>query len=100
MDYLNKYANKGVSKFQAGGPMPAEGGAPAPEAAPQGGAPDLEAMLAEWAQTQDPNLAMQICAMLVEMMGGGGAPAPAMRGGGRMAAKKAPMFSKGGIIKG
>ena len=66
-DYLGTYANKGVSKFQAGGPVEApagpEGGAPA-----QGGGPDIEGMLGQYAQSKDPQLAVQICDALVEMV--------------------------------
>jgi len=99
MDYLSKYANKSVSKFQEGGAMP-EGGAPAPEAAPQGGgAADVEGMLAQYAQQPSPELAMAICDALVQMMGGqGGAPASAMGYGGRMGTPKAPVFKRGGKI--
>ena len=57
------------NKFQAGGPMPA--GAPAP--APQGGE-DPTAMLLQGAQQavqgQDCEMAMQVCQMLIEALGG------------------------------
>lgn len=89
-DWLNQYS--GVRKFQEGGsmaPAPAPGGAPAgPEGgAPQGGGADIEAMLAEYAQTRDPQLAVAICDMLVEAMMGAqqggqpGAPAPGAEAG-------------------
>ena len=62
-------------KFQAGGPMPA--GAPAP--APQGGE-DPTAMLMQAAQQavqgQDCQMAMQVCQMVIEALGGGGGPLP------------------------
>lgn len=84
------------NKFQAGGPMPA--GAPAP--APQGGE-DPTAMLLQGAQQavqgQDCEMAMQVCQMLIEALGGSpqeaapqeAAPAPAegepvYRRGGRL----------------
>lgn len=84
------------NKFQAGGPMPA--GAPAQ--APQGGE-DPTAMLLQGAQQavqgQDCEMAMQVCQMLIEALGGGpqeaapqeAAPAPAegepvYRRGGRL----------------
>ena len=61
------------NKFQAGGPMPA--GAPAQ--APQGGE-DPTAMLLQAAQQaiqgQDCQMAMQVCQMLIEALGGGGGP--------------------------
>jgi len=100
MDYLNKYA-KATPKFQAGGEMPA-----GPEAAPApggGGGGDLQSMLMQFAETQDPQLAVQICNMLLqELQGGGGAPAgpapaSAMANGGRMSTS-APMFRKGGKL--
>lgn len=98
-DYLSKYAikNDGIQKFQEGGAMmPAEGGAP--EAAPQQGGGDLQSMLGQFAQSQDPQLAVMICNALIEQMGAQQeAPAPAMEKGGRMS-YNAPMFKKGGKL--
>lgn len=89
-DWLNQYKG-GVRKFQEGGamtPAPAQGGAPGgQEGAPQGGGADIEAMLSEYAQTRDPQLAVAICDMLVEAMMGAqqggqpGAPAPGAEAG-------------------
>jgi hypothetical protein len=96
-DYLSTYAkNTKVSKFQMGGEMAPTGeAAPAPE---QGGQPDVQAMLAEYAQSRDPQLAVAICDLLVEMMAGAQQQAaPAMRNGGRMN-YSAPMFRKGGRL--
>jgi hypothetical protein len=101
-DYLEIYAKKATPKFQMGGEMPAEPGMEQ-GAAPQGGGDQLQAMLAEYAQTRDPQLAVAICDTLVEMMGaqgGGEAPAgeaPMMRRGGRFITK-APIFKKGGKL--
>ena len=117
-----------VKKFQAGGTMPAgqdpsQGGAPAGPSGPgasdptQGGAPqggDIESMIAEYAQTRDPQLAVAICDQIVQMMaqggqggipggaagpgagappaGGPGGPAPAGRNG--MKFKRGPVFTK------
>jgi len=72
-DYLNS-SKKPVKKFQQGGqPMAPE------QAAPQG--PDMEAMLMQAYETQDPNAALEVVNMIVESMGGGApaqpAPAPA-----------------------
>lgn len=98
-DYLNAYS---TPKFQMGGEMPAEapmeGQGPAPEAAPaQGGANELEAMLAQYAETRDPQIAVAICDILVEqLMGGGAQPMPAAGMGRRM---EAPMFRRGGRLK-
>jgi hypothetical protein len=101
-DYLNKYAKK-TPMFQAGGPV--EGGAPAgapAEAAPQGGG-GIEEMAAQYAQTRDPQLAVQIADAVVEMIaqsqGGApqGGPAPAMKNGGRLDSNT-PMFSNGGVV--
>jgi hypothetical protein len=91
-DYLSAYAEKPVAKFQAGGQMPAEG-------APAQGGSNIEAMLQQYAQSRDPQLAVQICdTILASLGGGGGAAAPAMRTGGRMEVKT-PVFKKGGKLK-
>jgi hypothetical protein len=100
-DWLNTYGNKSVRKFQMGGPM--EGGdmtgaGPQAGAAPEAPGGNLDAMLAEYAQSRDPQLAVQICDMLVELIasqgGGAGAPAegPAMARNGAKMSKKAPVF--------
>lgn len=93
-DYLKKFGNK-VNKFQEGGAMPAPEAAPAPQG---GGQPDIEGMLAQYAQQPDPELAMAICDALVGMMAqqGGGQPMPAARTGMRMPA--APRFKLGGKL--
>jgi len=98
MDYLNKYA-KATPKFQAGGAMPT-GPEAAPAPAPAGGGGDLEGMVMEYAQSRDPQLAVAIADALVEMLASqqGGASAPAMKKGGRMDARRAPMFKKGGKL--
>ena len=106
-DYLNKYGKKATPMFQGGGEVPAQAGAPAPapEAAPQGGG-GIEEMAGQYAQTRDPQLAIQIADAVVEMIaqsqGGapqGGVPAPAMKKGGRLDSN-VPMFSKGGEFLG
>jgi len=105
-NWIENHRNgKNIKKFQQGGPMapaeaPVEG---APGAGPQAGAPapgaEVDAMLAEYAQTRDPQLAVAICDMLVELLAGaqGGAPAPAQgapmaRNG--MKLKRGPVFKK------
>jgi len=101
-NYLEKYSTKKVGKFQAGGAV--EGGAPAPEAqaAPQGGGEDIQAMLMQAYEAQDPNMALQVVNAIVESMSAqGGAPA---EGGAMPAAAKGmrlntPVFRKGGKFK-
>ncbi len=84
----------GIKKFQEGGEMtPPEGGAPAPEQAPVGGEDPMQQLLAacqQALQSQDCNLAMQVCQVLMQMAGGGGeAPAEA---------QGEPVYRKGGIL--
>jgi len=96
-NYLSEYGTKRVGKFQMGGEMAPEAAA-APEA--QGGN-DLQAMLAQYAQTRDPQLAVAICDALIEQLGQAQAPAgqpmPAAKNGGRLS-YAAPMFKKGGKL--
>lgn len=85
-------------KFQEGGQMPA--GAPA--AAPQGGE-DPMAMLMQGAQqaveAQDCEIAMQVCQMLLELAGGGGAPAEAAPAEAAPApAEGEPVYRRGGRL--
>lgn len=92
---------KQIKKFQQGGAMPVEAapaGAPAPEAAPAPAQQDPIAMLAEMSiqalETQDCQIAMQVCegfVALLQQMQGGGAAAPA---------PQEPVFRKGGKIVG
>lgn len=85
-------------KFQEGGAMPPEG-APTEEAAspaPEEGGDPMEQILqaaAQAVQTQDGQLALQVCQALVEMAGGG-APqeAPAAPEG------QQPVYRKGGKL--
>jgi hypothetical protein len=84
---------KQIKKFQEGGAMPAEA-APAPAAAPA--QEDPIAMLAEMSmqalQTQDCQIAMQVCegfvALIQQMQGGAPAQEPVFRKGGKMLRKK------------
>ena len=85
---------KQIKKFQEGGAMPVEA-APAPAAAPA--QEDPIAMLAEMSmqalQSQDCQLAMQVCegfvALIQQMQGGAPAQEPVFRKGGKMLRKKA-----------
>lgn len=60
------------NKFQEGGPMP---GAPAE----QGGGNPMDQLMQgaqQAVESGDCNIAMQVCQMLLQLAGGGGAPAP------------------------
>lgn len=85
-------------KFQAGGPTLA--GAPAP--APQGGE-DPTAMLMQAAQQavqgQDCQMAMQVCQMVIEALGGGGGPQEAAPQEAAPApAEGEPVYRRGGRL--
>lgn len=100
-DWLGTYGQKSVRKFQEGGAMTAPTPTAAPEAAsaaPQGG--DLEAMIAQYAQTRDPQLAVAICDTIVELMarGGGAAGGGAPEGAAPMA-KNGMKLSRGPVFK-
>lgn len=86
-----------LPKFQEGGEMPAPEAAPAaaPAApkAPQGGEDPMQQLAMACQQvleTQDCNLAMQVCQALLQMIGGGAPEAPAAP------ENQAPVFKKGG----
>lgn len=103
-----------VNKFQAGGPIdnsaegaapagapeagaaPAEGGAPA---GPEGGQDPMQQILQaamQAVQTNDGQLALQVCAALVQLaQGGAGAPAGAPTEG---APEGEPVYKKGGRL--
>lgn len=100
-DYLKKYSK--VAKFQEGGPMPAaETAVPAQEQAAPAEGGDLQAMLMQAYESQDPQMALQVVNAIVEQMqaGQGGAPAggavPAAKNGMRLST---PVFRKGGKLK-
>lgn len=100
---------KEVRRFQEGGAMPTEGapveggaptGAPVEGAPAEGGDPMQQILQAamQAVQTNDGNLALQVCAALVQLaQGGAGAPAgapeeaagePVYRKGGRLAYRR------------
>lgn len=90
------------NKFQAGGPMPAGAPAQAPAQAPQGGE-DPTAMLLQGAQQavqgQDCEMAMQVCQMLIEALGGGGSPQEAAPQEAAPApAEGEPVYRRGGRL--
>ena len=90
-----KFINK-TQKFQDGGQMMPAEAAPMPAEAPQQGGDPMQ-MLIEAAmaavQNQDPNMAMEVCMMLLELAGvaPGQAPVGAEQG--------QPVFRKGGKMK-
>ena len=89
---------KNLKFLQEGGAMPA--GAPA--GAPQGGE-DPMAMLLQGAQqavqAQDCQIAMQVCQMLLELAGGGGAPTEAAPAEAAPApAEGEPVYRRGGRL--
>ena len=82
-----------IKKFQEGG------AAPAPEAAaPQQGGEDPTAMLMQGAkqavQNQDCQIAIQVCQMVLEMLGG----APEEAGGPEAAPQSEPVYRRGGRL--
>ena len=91
-DFNNKEL-KELLKFQEGGEMSAPAEAPA-ETSAQGGSPEEQIIQAamQAVQTQDAQLALQVCQALVEMAGGGAQPAPAAPEG------QEPVYKKGGKL--
>lgn len=84
---------KELLKFQEGGEMPAEPAA-APAEPAQGGSPEEQIIqaAAQAVQTNDAQLALQVCAALVQMAGGGAEAAPAAPEG------EQPVYKKGGKL--
>jgi len=96
-NWIEQYGNKSVRKFQEGGAMPAPGAQPAaaPEQGAEGGQ-QLDQMLAQYAQSRDPQLAVAICDALVEMMAQQQGGAQMAKCGAKMkkGGKKGPIFKK------
>lgn len=90
-----RFVNK-PRKFQDGGQMAQPEAAPMPAEAPQQGGDPMQ-MLVEAAvaavQNQDPNMAMEVCMMLLELVGA--TPGQAPVGG----PAQSPVFAKGGKLK-
>lgn len=96
-----------IRRFQEGGAMPAEGAAPVEEGAPAGGAPEgapaggsdpmqqiLQAAV-QAVQNNDGELALQVCAALVQLaQGAAGGPGGAPEG----APEGEPVYRKGGRL--
>ena len=86
-----------IKKFQEGG------AAPAPEAAaPQQSGEDPTAMLMQGAQqavqNQDCQIAIQVCQMVLEMLGGGGAPEQGGAPESTPAPEGQPVYRRGGRL--
>ena len=86
-----------IKKFQEGG------AAPAPEAAaPQQGGEDPTAMLMQGAQqavqNQDCQIAIQVCQMVLEMLGGSGAPEQSGALESAPAPEGQPVYRRGGRL--
>ena len=82
-----------VNKFQAGGVAPAP--APVSEPAPVGDPMEQLIMAAQEAvATQNPELAMEVCMMLLELVGAAPSQAPV-----GAPAEGQPIFRKGGKMK-
>lgn len=84
-----------LPKFQEGGAMPPEApqepaGAPA-EAPAEDPTQQVLAACQQALETQDCNLAMQICQAVIQMLGGGVAAPQAPEG-------QAPVYKKGGVL--
>lgn len=86
-----------IKKFQEGGAAPA----PQDAAAQQGGE-DPTAMLMQGAQqavqNQDCQIAIQVCQMVLEMLGGGGAPAEGAGPEGAAPEGGQPVYRRGGRL--
>jgi hypothetical protein len=87
---------KNIGKFQEGGAMPPQG-APA---APAGGDPMQEILMGcqQAVETQDCQIALQICQMMLEMAGGGAAPAEAAPAPAPAEAQGEPVYRAGGRL--
>ena len=90
----NKELDKLIGKFQEGGVTP--GAAPAEETSTtpeQGGSPEEQLIMAcqQALETQDCNLAMQVCQAIMQMMGSG-APEQAPQAPGE------PVYRRGGKL--
>jgi len=95
-DYISQ---RRVAYYQAGGPMPQEQAAQAPQADPQ---QEIMQLAMQAVQSQDCQAAMQVCQVILQAMqqGGGEEAAPQqemqMSNGGTLM----PAFKKGGFMKG
>ena len=87
---------KNIGKFQEGGAMP-----PQDSAAAQGGGDPMEEILAgcqQAVETQDCQIALQVCQVMLEMAGGAAAPAEAAPAPAPAEAQGEPVYRAGGRL--
>lgn len=85
-----------LKKFQQGGSMP-----PQDPAAAQGGSDPMQEILMgcqQAVETQDCQIALQVCQVMLEMAGGGAAPAEAAPAPAPAEAQGEPVYRKGGKL--
>ena len=87
---------KNIGKFQEGGAM-----SPQDPAAAQGGGDPMQEILMgcqQAVETQDCQIALQVCQVMLEMAGGATAPAEAAPAPAPEEAASEPVYRKGGIL--
>lgn len=87
---------KNIGKFQEGGTMPPQD----PAAAQGGGDPMQEILMGcqQAVETQDCQIALQVCQVMLEMAGGAAAPAEAAPAPAPAEAQGEPVYRKGGSL--
>ena len=87
---------KNIGKFQEGGAMPPQD----PAVAQGGGDPMQEILMGcqQAVETQDCQIALQVCQVMLEMAGGGAAPAEAAPAPAPAEATSEPVYKQGGIL--
>ena len=87
---------KNIGKFQTGGAVP-----PQDPAAAQGGGDPMQEILAgcqQAVETQDCQIALQVCQVMLEMAGGAAAPAEAAPAPAPAEAQGEPVYRAGGRL--
>ena len=85
---------KNIGKFQEGGAMP-------PQNPAQGGGDPMQEILMgcqQAVETQDCQIALQVCQVMLEMAGGAAAPAEAAPAPAPAEAQGEPVYRKGGSL--
>lgn len=87
---------KNISKFQEGGAVPPQD----PAAAQGGGDPMQEILMGcqQAVETQDCQIALQVCQVMLEMAGGAAAPAEAAPAPAPAEAQGEPVYRAGGRL--